>query len=140
MTWNRCVSLTVLLVLMPAVAGALHGFNRLQVYPVSKTDFEVVGRVGSGAANYWCGAGDYVRNYLRAPVVTRIYISRAIGPSVSTAGRKAVHFSLTPPKDVSTSPGYSLSVKAVGDNMTAAAAFQFCIDDIDDDSLLWRRW
>lgn len=140
MTLRFGAVLAVLMVLIPVVASALHGFNRLKVYAVSKSEFEVVGEVGSGAANYWCGAGDHVRNYLRMPVVTRIYIWKAIGPSLSTRGRKAVQFSLSPPENVSTSPGYSLSVKAVGDNMTAAAAYQFCIDDIDDDSLLWRRW
>jgi hypothetical protein len=112
-----------------ASAEAWQAKNWHQVYPVSPTVFEVVGQAGSGAADYWCGAGDYVRHSLRMPAVQRVYIWRGIGPSVGKSGRKAVQFSLNPPGDKVAPPGYSLSVKAVGDNLTAAAAFQYCLDN-----------
>ncbi|MCF6232317.1 MAG: hypothetical protein L3J36_04350 [Rhodobacteraceae bacterium] len=124
--------LALALTIFAASAEAWRARNWHQVYPVSPTVFEVVGQAGSGAADYWCGAGDYVRHLLRMPAVQRVYIWRAIGPSVVQPGRKAVQFSLGPPEDPENkvvAPGYSLSVKAVGDNLTAAAAFQYCLDN-----------
>lgn len=115
--------------LVPATAEAWRARNHHQVNPVSPTVFEVIGRPGSGAADYWCGAGDYVRHALRMPAVQRVYIWRQIGQSVTNPGRKSVQFSLNPPKERVEAPKYSLSVKAVGDNLTAAFAFQYCLDD-----------
>ncbi len=130
MSFRKRILLAVFLVLTPGWAVAWRAARGHDVYPVSKTVFEVVTYARSGAADYWCGAGDYVRHGLRAPATSRIYIWRAVGPSVTVPGRKAVQFSLSAPPDVSTSPGYSLSVKTAGDNLTAAAAFQYCLTDI----------
>lgn len=120
--------LALVLTFFAASADAWRAKNWHQVNQVSPTVFEVVGQPGSGAAEYWCGAGDYVRHLLRLPAVQRVYIWRAIGPSVGQPGRKAVQFSLSPPEAKVAPPGYSLSVKAVGDSLTAAAAFQYCLD------------
>ena len=140
MIWNKRIILAALVVLTPGWVGAWRAYNWHDVFPVSKIAFEVIGRPGSAAADYWCGAGDYVRHGLRKPATTRVYIWRAIGPSVIQSGYKAVQFSLTPPENASTSPGYSLSVKAVGDNMTAAAAFQFCLGNDRFDPFIPRGW
>jgi hypothetical protein len=107
--------------------------NRYEIRPLQDGVFEVVSLTRSGASDYWCGAGDYARNQLRAPVTQRIYIWKAIGPSVGRSGRKAVQFSFTAPEGANTTPGYSLSVKAVGDNMTVDAAYQYCFNyDLTD--------
>jgi hypothetical protein len=124
--------------LVPEVALAWWAWNRHEVLPVSKSVFEVIGRPGSGPREYWCGAGDYVYRNMGAPGVQRVYIVEAIGPSVNRPGKKSVKFSLTPPKGVSTSPGYSLSVKAVGDNLSAAAAQQYCYDGGYDERIIPR--
>lgn len=92
--------------------------------------FEVVGRIGDGAADYWCGAGDYASRYLRAAAVERLYIWKGIGPSQSAPGKKAVQFAFRAPEGSNTTPGLSLSVKAVGDNMTVSSAIQYCFDRI----------
>lgn len=128
------------LVLTPGWVAAWRAWNWHDVFPVSKTVFEVIGRPGSAAADYWCGAGDYVRHALRESATRRIYIWRAIGPSEIQPGRKAVQFALTAPENADTSPGYSLSVKAVGDNLTAAAAFQYCLGDDRFDPFFPRGW
>lgn len=140
MSWRKKALLVAAVALIPGSVGAWRAYNWHDVFAVSKTVFEVVGRSGSGAADYWCGAGDYVRHGLRDSATRRIYIWRAIGPSVVQSGRKAVQFSLTAPEDATASPGYSLSVKAVGDNMTAAAAFQFCLGDNRFDPFVPRGW
>jgi hypothetical protein len=125
------VFLIAAMALAPTWAGAAwRAANRLEVLPVSDGVFEVIGQTGSSAGDYWCGAGDYARSKLRTGATQRVYLWRALGFSQSGKGRKAVQFSLAPPSDALTSPGYSLSVKAVGDNMTAAAAAQYCYSRI----------
>ncbi len=140
MFWRKKMVLSAVLVLIPGWVMAYRAINWHEVYPVSRTVFEVVGRVGSGATDYWCGAGDYVRNALGDTSVRRIYIWRGIGPSVNKPGFKAVQFALTPPENADTSPGYSLSVKAVGDNLTSIAAFQYCLNDDLFDPFVPRGW
>jgi hypothetical protein len=100
--------------------------NRHEVFPVSNTVWEVVSEVGSSAADYWCGAGDFAQRVLGTPAADRIYIWRGIGPSVNRPGKKAVQFSLTPPAGANTSPRLSLSVKEAGDNLARHAAVQYC--------------
>lgn len=131
-------TLTVLAVSIPTWATAWWSFNRLEVFPVSNSVWEVVAGVGTSPADFWCGAGDYAQRVLGTPAAERIYIWRAIGPSVNVPGRKAVQFSLTPPPNVSTSPGYSLSVKATGDNLARHAAVQYCYQY--DGPEIWDRW
>ena len=127
MALSKRILLAGVLALVPGWGLAWRAYNTHVVVPVSQTVFEVVGRPGSSAANYWCSAGDYVRHRLRMKATTRIYIWQAIGPSVSYSNSKAVQFSLNSPVEPPLSPGYSLSVKAVGDNLTAAAAYQYCL-------------
>jgi hypothetical protein len=121
-----CVS--VVLMCAPGLALAWRALNDHEVYPVSKGVFEVIGRPGSGPAQYWCGAGDFARSQLRVAATQRIYIWKAVGPSATQPGKKAVQFSLTAPEGANTTPGYSLSVKTVGDNLNAASAYQYCLD------------
>ena len=125
------------LILIPMTAQAWWAWNRHEVLPVSDGVFEVVSRVGSGAQQFWCGAGDFVYRGLGLPNNQRVYIWKAIGPSVNRPGKKAVQFSTTAPPGANTTPGYSLSVKAVGDNLQAVAAQQYCFGD-DPFEDVWR--
>lgn len=140
MKLNKRTMLAAALILAPGGGMAYRAINWHEVYPVSETVFEVVGRVGSSAADYWCGAGDYVRNAMGYEAARRIYIWRAIGPSESKPGKKAVQFALAPPEGANTTPGLSLSTKAVGDNLMASAAFQYCLGDSRFDPFYLRGW
>ncbi len=109
------------LVLAPAIAEAV-GFG-LYVRPQFRTEITAlpdgvyeVKAVGSSApVNYWCGIGDYAIRTLGVPNNQRIYIYRAYEPGVRT-----VQFSLTPPPGADTKPGYSITVRKVGANMSAS--------------------
>ncbi|MFT7597004.1 MAG: hypothetical protein ACI8R4_004347 [Paracoccaceae bacterium] len=140
MTGLTRICLTALLALTPGWANAWRGINRHEVYPVSDTVFEVLNDVGSGAVDYWCGAGDFARQVMGTPAAQRIYIWRGIGPSATRQGRRSVQFSLTPPPDADTTPGLSLSVKKVGDNMTSALAYQYCLGHDRFDPFFPRGW
>lgn len=117
------------LAVVPSAALAWWSINHHEVVPISKGVFAVLNENSSGAADYWCAAGDYTRRQLRIPSAQKIYIWRGIGPSETHPGKKSVQFSLTPPEKSDPSPGYSLSVKAVGDSLTSAAAYQYCLGD-----------
>ena len=119
--------------LFPMTADAWRALNRHEVYPLSNGAFEVVSEVGSGAQDFWCGAGDFAYRGLGAASAQRVYISRAIGPSVAKPGYKAVQFSLVAPQGAGTDPALTLSVRDVGDNMRAAAAQQYCFDNARPD-------
>ncbi len=119
-------ALGVALALTSAPASAWRAHNRHEVLPVSDTVFEVVAMVGSSAADYWCGAGDFTYAYRRMRGVQRIYIWRGLGPSATRPGRKSVQFSYSPPPGADTSPTLALSYDDVGDNLSAAMSQQYC--------------
>lgn len=119
-------------------AAAWRAHNRHEVLPVSDTVFEVVAGVGSSAADYWCGAGDYTYGYKRMPGVQRIYIWRGIGPSANRPGRKSVQFAYVPPPGADTSPSLTLSFNDVGDNLNAAMAQQYCFGFDPEDNGIRR--
>ncbi len=129
----RIICIAATAALLPSWASAWWAMNRHEVFPVSDTVWEVVSEVGSSAADYWCGAGDFAQRVLGTPAAQRIYIWKAIGSSVARPGRKAVQFSLTPPPGSDTSTGYSLTVKRAGDNLARHAAVQYCYQFDGDD-------
>ncbi len=120
--------LAVLLMAAPGAALAWRAHNGHEVQALGNGVYEVVGRVGSGPQQYWCGIGDYAISVLGVAAVQRIYIWRPLGPSQVRPGRKAVHFALSPPPGADTSVDYSLSVRRAGDNLNAAMAQQYCYD------------
>ena len=122
------IGLSIGIAVFPGLAMAWQAWNRHEVNQLSNGVFEVVGRPGSGAADYWCAAGDYTYRNLRSASVQRVYIYRGVGPSVSRPGYKAIQFALTPPAGANTEPSVTLSMHRVGDNMRAAAAQQYCFD------------
>lgn len=105
--------------------------NAFTATAVDSSTVELSART-SVAQDYWCQAGSYARNRLRIPVATRIYLVREIGPSQSVPGERSVVFSLNPPEGVDTTPGNSVTVKRVGDNMSVAGAQSFCTDNLID--------
>lgn len=121
---------SVALISLPGLALAWVALNRHEVNQISDGVFEVVSRPGSGAADFWCGAGDYATAVLRVSATQRVYLWAARGASVSRPGAKAVQFSLSVPPSGPAPQSYSLSVKAVGDSLTAAAARQYCYGNI----------
>lgn len=139
MTRRAHLALMALLIVLPGAALAWRAVNGHEVQPLGGGVYEVVGRVGSGAADYWCGIGDFARVVLDVPAVQRIYVWRPVGPSAVRPGRKAVHFALSPPPGAETSSGYSLTVRQPGENLSAALARQYCYGDRFDE-FPWRRW
>ena len=114
-------------ILMSQQASAFVASNGLVVEAEGQNVFTVPYRGLSGDTDFWCAAGDYgLARGIRGN--TRIYLAEAEGPSVSTQGRKAVQFTFDPQAAGVTpiQPRVSLSVRAVGDNMTVTAARQFC--------------
>ncbi|WP_240482169.1 hypothetical protein [Ruegeria marisrubri] len=107
------------------------------MYALQNGVFEVVNHFGSAPKDYWCGAGDYAIRVLRTPATQRVYLWQAVGPSVAEPGKKGVQFSLQPPAGADTSPGYSVSVKRVGDNMPASMAQNYCYDNTADE--IWLK-
>lgn len=117
----------VIAAITPGTSLAWRAINGTEVNPVRKGVFEVIPHGRSGPQQFWCGAGDYARQVLGVGPTQRIYIWRAIGPSETRPGAKAVQFALQPPPGKEDyQPGYSLSVKHEGDNLDAAMAQRYC--------------
>ncbi len=129
----RLLKLACLLpvVLAPALAQAV-GLGvrpafRTTVTPLQDGTFEVAAIGTSAPVAYWCGIGDYAIRTLRTSATQRIYVSKPYERGVRT-----VQFSLTPPEGGDTGPSYSITVRTVGANMTAASAQGYCWDNIID--------
>lgn len=124
--------LSIVLALWPGLVWAdvafVSSINRFPVAQVDNATFEVIARGGRvGARDYWCAAGDFgLSQGIRSN--TRVYLAGAEGPSVTQPGRKAVRFTFDPQAAGLTpiAPQLTLSVDAVGDNMSLVAAQQFC--------------
>lgn len=101
--------------------------NQTVVTPLDNGVIQVKAAGSSTAVAYWCGVGDYAIRTLRTKATQRIYVSRAY-----ERGERTVLFTLTPPEGADTNPGYSVTVKRVGENMTAASAQNYCYDNILD--------
>lgn len=126
---KRLLIATALAAMLPGLALAWVADNRHKVNPVSETVFEVVGKSGSGGSQFWCAAGDYARRVLGADATQRVYLVRGPAPAQTYNWNRAVLFSLTVPQDADLATGITLSMDRVGDNMMAAAAQAYCLDD-----------
>ncbi len=122
-----------LLIAAPGLALAFQAWNKARVYALSGGVFEVVNYHGSVPRDYWCGAGDYAIRILRTSATQRVYLWKAVGPSVSEPGKKGVQFALQAPPDSDTKPGFGVQVKRIGDNMNAAMAQNYCYDNTADE-------
>lgn len=125
---KRSLFILALMGAMPQMAMAFRAPNNNVVNPVSDSVFEVVGRVGTSAADFWCGAGDYARRVIGVGPGQRIYVVRELGPSETSNRRSAVQFSLTSPEGADTRSRLILSVKHKGDNIGAAMAQNYCLN------------
>jgi len=123
------IAIPLILLVLPSVALSYRVGQRAEINPVSKSVFEVIALYGSSTQTYWCGAGDYAMRHLGVGATQRVYLWAALGPSQTVAGKKAVQFSLSVPPSGPAPQSYSLSVKAVGDSLTAAAAQKYCFVD-----------
>lgn len=117
--------------MLPLGAHAFTAKNRLTVSQIDAAVFEVVGRPGSGAREIWCAAGDYARSQ-NVPSNTRIYLESGRQPAVSRPGRTAVRFTLSPEAAGVTPipPQLVLNVDVPGDNLSVAAATEYCLRSI----------
>ena len=135
MRLTAALALALTLATTAAQADTFRALNRPHVNALPNGDFEVVSRVGAGPAQFWCAAGDYTIRALRAPSASRVYLVQRTGPSVTEPGRKAVTFSLRKPPttDERSQLGrYFLSLTAVGENLNAALAQQYCYDHLGE--------
>ncbi|MFT7597003.1 MAG: hypothetical protein ACI8R4_004346 [Paracoccaceae bacterium] len=128
MTKLTHLAAAALLAATPGMALAWQADNRHFVNPVSDGVFEVVGRSGSGGPEFWCAAGDYARRAIGASATQRIYLVRGPAPAITRKWNRAVLFSLTEPQGADLTPGYTLSVTRVGENLIAASAQNYCSD------------
>ena len=124
---RQTVTAATLIALLPLGAQAFTAKNRLTVAPVTSAVFEVVGQPGSGAAQFWCAAGEYALNQ-GARSNARIYVESGRQGSVTEPGKTAVRFTLSPDAAGVTpiSPQLTLSTEAVGDNLSVASAREYC--------------
>ncbi|WP_390912791.1 hypothetical protein [Pseudosulfitobacter sp. SM2401] len=109
-------------------AASANGFYldpRLDVNPVSATQFEVIEGRGEGARGMWCAAALHSVNQLGVQR-GRIYVAQARGLAVTAQGRKGVVFSTQAVGDAGPSP--SVTVRQVGANLPVQHALQFCRD------------
>lgn len=100
---------------------------RLQVNPISATEFEVIESDSAGAQDIWCAAAYYTENTL-GKQRGRLYVAGARAPARTVQGRKGVVFSTEPVPGAFTS--VSVSVRAEGMNLPIFHALQFCRNHI----------
>ena len=122
----------VLFTKTPVVAlGFLNPVNRL---PQDKS-FEVVDRLGTDTARIWCDAGRAAQS-LTKRATDRIYVTRSYGPSITSPGIDGVSFTLAPTPEIlekaQALPGpRTLSLRAVGNNMSIGQSVGYCVFEID---------
>ena len=128
-TITACAS--AILLAIPMAAQAYTASNRLAVSDIGNATFEVVARGGTGSKAYWCAAGEYAQS-IGAPSNGRVYVVTGPGPSATSAGRTAVQFTTNAQAAGVTpvSPQASLTVSVPGDNLSVAAAQQYCVQGL----------
>jgi hypothetical protein len=124
-----------------AQAKTYQAANRLAVVALNNSDFEVIEARGEGARGIWCAAADYTITDRHMGSNQRIYVKSPRGPSANVAGKIGVVFTTNPARlSQGPSKSYSISVRTVGQGLTAAHAIQFCRDNaIEPDDILYRR-
>lgn len=128
---KKMASLGLVAALVALASGPVSAFtasNLLRVNPVSEGTFEVIGRGGIQTGDYWCAAAEYLLYNGMNNATRRIYVVRELGYAETENRRSAVQFSLTAPEGVDTRPGFTLSVKRVGENLSSGSARNYCYD------------
>lgn len=94
---NPLIVLAVLVGLAgPGNARTLSEQDSIVINPINDTDFEVIQGRLSGAAGYWCGAATYIERRMGQSELTRIYVKRPEGASLTVPGSKGVVFTTSP--------------------------------------------
>ena len=106
--------------LVCGLAAPLHAINVFD-YSVSAAPgngFDITPLHASAPSDYWCAAADHALNELNASGTTRVYV-------LAGATGRSERFSLTPPPSGPVQ-SVTLSLDLPGNNLSAAAAFQYC--------------
>ena len=111
-----------------ASADSFKSINRLDVNPLTATEFEVVQGRRSSPKKIWCAASDYTQRALGQSSKTDITINTPSGPSVTEPGRKAVGFTIDP-NQMTPVKSSTVTIKTVGASLSASHASTFCRDD-----------
>ncbi len=124
----------------PSASYAWRATNSLRVNPEGQATFEVIQSGGISAADAWCAAGDYAIRRLGANSNQRIYLIEGKHIARTEERRRfGYSFSLTPPTEAqnfSRNP-LTLSLRNVGDSLTAINARQYCYDRLGNGGR-WR--
>ena len=124
----------------PTSAFAWRAFNSLRVNPETQSTFEVIQSGGVSAADVWCAAGDYALRRLGVAGNQKIYLTEGKHIARTEERRRfGYSFSLAPPPEAqnfSRSP-LLLSLRNVGDSLSAINAQQYCYDRLGNGD---RRW
>ena len=103
--------------------------DSIVINPLNGSDFEVIGGINFGAAEYWCGAATFVERRSGKSELTPIYVKRGEAPSVTAPGRKGVVFSLSDAGLPADAGGrLTLSVDAPGIMLKSVKARRYCRD------------
>lgn len=82
--------------------------------------FDVTAERSGGDDVYWCGASEYARRELGASSSDRIY-------AWGRTGNRTARFSLQAPASGPVQ-SFSVSLDEVGNNLSVAAAYQYCLN------------
>ncbi len=124
----------------PSASYAWRAFNNLRVNPEGQVTFEVIQSGGISAADAWCAAGDFAIRRLGANSNQRIYLVEGKHIARTEERRRFGYtFSLKPPPEAQnfSSNPLTLSLRNVGDSLTAINARQYCYDRLGNGDK-WR--
>jgi len=97
--------LAITVLALPQTASAFDSTNGMEVNEVNANVFEVIPRRGGASGDsYWCAAGEYAEEKLRAKPREVVYVVRGPGASETTDRVEAVQFTLNP-SAVGVTPG-----------------------------------
>ena len=124
----RKVTAGMAIALLPTLAGAWQADNLHTVNPLPGGVFEVIGEPGSAGPDFWCAAGDYATRVLGVAGTRRIYIVRGRGAPQTSDRKVGVQFALSPASGADPGQSVFLSMRRVGDNLSAVFARNYCLD------------
>ena len=110
----------IALVLLGAGAQADTGYD-FTVATAPDGAFDITPKIPGGDTVFWCAASEHARRALGASGSDRIY---AFGRTALRTAR----FSLTAPASGPVQT-FTLSLDEVGNNLSVAAAFQYCLNE-----------
>lgn len=132
------ILLVVFFVTVPSATLAWRAFNYLRVNPENQDTFEVIQSGGVSAGDVWCAAGDYALSQLGVPGNQKVYLIEGKHIARTEERRRfGYSFSLTPPPEAQnfTQSPLLLSLRNVGDSLSAIVAKQYCYDRLGK-----KRW